>query len=453
MLTGIILSVLFTSSSAFAEDVLTRLNAIPGMQALEATVEDDKAKGLRRFRATLTQPLDHFNSASPRFEQKLVIFHRNFSEPMVLQTSGYKIFGEGLTRLAHVFSTNQIQVEHRFFGESLPENIDWNFHTVRQSAEDFHRIVQSLKPLYGGKWVSTGQSKGGMTSIFHRRYYPQDVDGTVADVAPISYSVEDTRYINFLQQVGGKEYEDCRRKLEEVQRLILEKRYSILPFVSGDYSMIGNSDKALEYAAIELPFQFWQSGDPTSVLFGCKAIPDRTKDDSALRAFFFKVNSPSEYSDQMMKIFQPYVVQAAMELGSPASDLTKISDLRKYPFDLDSLLPPYTFPPYTNHSMLDMQRWVREEGKTLMFVYGEYDPWSAGAYTIYGAPSIHDNHLYFVPRGNHRINFINLPMKEKNQAMDVLSRWFQKLPLESNISLFPLEEESLEELEWRKRGI
>ena len=41
-----------------------------------------------------------------------------------------------------------------------------------------------LRPIYGAAWISTGASKGGMTVMYHRRFYPADVDGTVAYVAP-----------------------------------------------------------------------------------------------------------------------------------------------------------------------------------------------------------------------------------------------------------------------------
>ena len=41
-----------------------------------------------------------------------------------------------------------------------------------------------------------------MTSVYHRRFYPDDVDATVAYVAPISFGAPDDRYIDFLANVG-----------------------------------------------------------------------------------------------------------------------------------------------------------------------------------------------------------------------------------------------------------
>ena len=72
---------------------------------------------------------------------------------------------------------------------------------IWQAATDHHRIVEALKPLYAGKWISTGASKGGMTSIYHRRFYPGDVDGTVAYVAPNDVvNGEDSAYDRFFRR-------------------------------------------------------------------------------------------------------------------------------------------------------------------------------------------------------------------------------------------------------------
>src|SRR4051794_8595110 len=88
------------SYAADQDEVLSRLQSLPGVQALETTSAGDLASGLRRFELQIIQPVDHFDPSAGTFRQKLVLFHRDFSEPMVLQTSGYKIFVERLSRVA-----------------------------------------------------------------------------------------------------------------------------------------------------------------------------------------------------------------------------------------------------------------------------------------------------------------------------------------------------------------
>lgn len=137
-----LLSLVFLKQAFAADDeVLSKLKELPGVVVTEKTNTEETAAGLRHFELYISQPTDHFDSKSPIFQQKLILFHKNFSEPMLLQTSGYSIFGEKLTRIAKKFGTNQLQVEHRYFGKSVPQVLDWSKLTVRQSAEDFHLIT------------------------------------------------------------------------------------------------------------------------------------------------------------------------------------------------------------------------------------------------------------------------------------------------------------------------
>ncbi len=187
----VISQVLVFSATAIGADVLELLNGLERVSAKETTASEDKQEGLRRFVITIAQPTDHSNPSSGSFKQKLVLFHRDFNEPMVLQTSGYSIYSERMSRLAATFKANQLQIEHRFFNDSSPSPKDWSKLDIKQAADDFHEIVSVFKKLYVRNWVGTGASKGGMTSVFHRRFYPNDLNGTVADVAPLSFSVED----------------------------------------------------------------------------------------------------------------------------------------------------------------------------------------------------------------------------------------------------------------------
>jgi hypothetical protein len=394
----------------------------------------------------ITQATDHFDPSQGTFEQKLVLFHRSFAEPMVLQTSGYIIFGERLSRVARAFETNQIQVEHRFFGSSVPNPKDWTKLTVRQSAEDFHRITQTLKTLYTGRWVNTGASKGGMTSIYHRRFYPNDVDGTLADVAPLSFTRADPRYTVFLNQVGGAQYADCRQKIADLQVELLERRNEILPRINGDFNVIGGKEIAYEHLVISFPFIFWQTGNPLHPTYGCRGIPARGSSADALAAYALSVSDPDDYSDTQLLIFQPYVYQAAFELGSPGDSVSHLSHLLQYPYNLTQYLPPGIDPPYTDATMLDMKAWVGSEAERILFIYGELDPWSAGAFREISPNA--ENFWFLVAGANHGANYQMLGASERAIAEEALSRWLNKAPVQKSLFMFPAEE-SLEDLELR----
>ena len=153
-----------------------------------------------------TQPVDHRRPSAGTFQQRFTLLHKATDRPMVLHTSGYnvsiRVFRSEPTVLV---DGNQISVEQRFFTPSRPEPADWSKLNIWQAATDHHRLVTALKPIYAAKWISTGASKGGMTSIYHRRYYPSDVDGTVAYVAPSDVlNREDSAYDRFFATVGTR---------------------------------------------------------------------------------------------------------------------------------------------------------------------------------------------------------------------------------------------------------
>ncbi|MGE3261596.1 MAG: S28 family serine protease [Bacteriovoracia bacterium] len=435
------------------EDVLAQLNSLPGVEATEKTTRDDAAKNVRRFSATIEQPVDHFNPKSAKFRQKLVIFHRGYKEPMVLQTSGYIIFGERLSRLASVFGTNQIQVEHRYFGESTPVPTDWSKLTVRQSAEDFHHIAETFKSTYSARWVNTGASKGGMTSVFHRRFYPNDLAGTVADVAPFSYALDDDRYVAFVDAVGGATYADCRERLYDLQQALLRRSEEILPEIEGSYEKLGDKLIAYESAVVEMPFVFWQYGDPTNAQWGCGALPAASASAHTLANFLKVANNPNSSADAGLEIFQPYFFQAAAELGGPGAKLSHLRGLLKYPYVLDPFLPKGVRTPYSNGVLLDMRGWAAESANKLLFIYGEFDPWTAGSFPRLQTGEKADNHQFVVPRGNHSANFMMLPGTQRSEAIATLSRWLNKAPVASETSLQAFGptavDDSLEALELR----
>ncbi|MFO0660080.1 MAG: hypothetical protein U0165_09660 [Polyangiaceae bacterium] len=139
----------------------------------------------------------------------------------VLANTGYDLYGLSRFEPTVMLNANQVLVEQRWFSPSRPDPADWSFLRIWQAASDHHKIVELLKPFYTQKWLSTGESKGGMTSVYHRRFYPDDVFATVAYVAPQSYGNADPRYINFLNQVGSAE---CRDALKQLQIEVLNRR-------------------------------------------------------------------------------------------------------------------------------------------------------------------------------------------------------------------------------------
>ena len=73
--------------------------------------------------------------------------------------------------------------------------------------------------------------------MYHRRFYPDDVDASVCYVAPLNFSDEEPRVYTFLENVGDQE---CRDKMLKFQKTVLKKKNELLPLFK-EYSQEKNT--------------------------------------------------------------------------------------------------------------------------------------------------------------------------------------------------------------------
>ncbi len=425
------MALLFTSSafSQITEDsciqqaknITEKLSCINGL-----TYEETSSSGTKRiFDIRFTQPVDHVQPELGTFKQRLVLIHRSEDEPMVLQTSGYSIFGIAEASITSMFETNQIQVEHRYFSGSTPEVIDWSKLNIKQSADDFHAITVALKKIYPQAWVNTGASKGGMTSIYHRHFYPDDLTGTVADVAPLSFTTSDQRYAKFVENVGGDAYKECRENFREIQKQLLTHKNEFLPMLSGNFTQLGSAAVAFEHSVIEAPFYFWQYGNPDSASTGCGSLPINGSPRDMFN-FLQTLASISDYTDESISRFQSYYFQAATQLGNPDNSTAHLEPLRQFEFSIDQYTPKNVSYAYSNQAMHEVTDWVKTSADQIIFIYGEFDPWSAGEFPLSETGNMVEK--YYVPKGNHGSKFTSLASQERQIVIRKLAGWFGKAP-------------------------
>jgi hypothetical protein len=422
--TGDPTTVLPQSAPPCPADILDRLAAIDGLEVIEQTTT---RPGYRYFELWFDQPADHDLPDGERFTQYMTLLVREQAAPMVFMTKGYNNSQrDRLSELTAMFGANQLAVEHRFFATSRPPSGDWGLLNIEQAAADLHRVVEALKPLFPGPWISTGHSKGGMTAVYHRRFWPDDVDGSVAYVAPLSYGHDDPRYVDFLESVSDSA---CRSRLVALQRQALSRRDQLLTIFDAEvtnasYDRIGGREAAFETVVIELPFVFWQywgagfcSGLPSPT-----AVSDHDLFDllDLYVGFYFP-------EDSIFDFYDPYFYQAHHQLGYPAVPMDGIADLLEvFPPSLEEgVVPIGTAPVFEPEAMLDVASWVATEGERLLFVYGENDPWSAGAFELGEAA---DSYVFTVPSGTHGSLIEDLSVADRGQAETVLERWFGVTP-------------------------
>ncbi len=404
-------------------DIREELEAIPGLTVEE---RDTNHEGYRFFVMTYDQPMDHDDPSGTRFPQRMTLLHRDYTAPVIAHNSGYNVSTRGnRSQLTVLVNGNQLSMEHRYFLPSRPSPADWSKLNIRQAAHDQHRITQALKArIYrDSKWLTTGASKGGMTSLFHRRFFPDEVDATVAYVAPIDYPEDavqspTNRYIVFLENVGTDA--GCRQRLKDFQNLALARREAMKTRMRAEatYTILGE-DRALEFAVEELPFIFWQYGNQSN----CSQIPGANATDSAVFSFLDDVSGAATYGDDDLTVFLAYYHQSATQLGYPISDESYLQGLMYPGQDTAQAYIPSNIPvpPYDEGAaMHDVQDWIAASGERIMLIYGQNDPWTAGKVEL-GAAT--DSFRYIAPGGNHGSSITTLAADDEAEAIATILRW------------------------------
>ncbi|NQE90096.1 aminopeptidase [Nocardia terpenica] len=403
-------------------DIRAALQGIPGLRI----VREQAAPDGRFFELTYRQPTDHEHPERGVFDQRMTLLHRATDRPMVLYTGGYDLNPDPSFRAepTDLADGNQIVTEQRYFGSSRPSTVDWSTLDIRQAAADHHRIIEALRPIYRGAWISAGASKGGMASIYHRRFYPDDVAGTIAYSAPnITDDADSTAFDGFLAEVGTPE---CRRALSTVQREILLRRNEFGDRLTAwarqngyTFDTVGSADRIVELITVQVPLYFWMHGGPAD----CAAIPAATATTDALYSWLDALVQPASYVDQGLAIALPSFYQLGTQLGTTRFSFPQLDGLLRYP-DIQNMrtyVPrqiPLHFDPT---AMPDIDRWVRENGTNLIFIYGENDPTRAKPFRP--GPAARTAAVYLAPNSNHLARIANLTAADRSSATAALARW------------------------------
>lgn len=406
-------------------DIKDRLLAIRGM----SLVEEKPYPGYRFFVLNYTQPVDHRRPSKGTFQQRITVLHKDTSRPTVFYTGGYNVSTNPSRREpTQIVDGNQVSMEYRYFTPSRPAPADWSKLDIWQAASDQHRIFTALKKIYAKKWISTGGSKGGMTATYYERFYPRDMDGVVAYVAPNDVvNKEDSAYDRFFAKVGTKE---CRDRLGAVQREALvrreplKKKYAELAAAEGyTFTTVGSLDRAFEAVVLDYVWGFWQY----SLLSDCDsdAIPKDAKaaTDDEIWASVDAISGFSFYTDQGLEPYTPYYYQAGTQLGAPTVQFPHIERrLIRYGYQ-----PPRNFVPrsirmtFQPNAMRDVDTWVRHNARQMLFVYGENDPWGAEPFHL--SKGARDSYIFTAPGANHGASVSRLVESERDFATARILKW------------------------------
>lgn len=382
-----------------------------------------------KYEVMLSTPLDWQDPSKGTFEQRVVVMHAGYDRPTMVITQGY---GAGLSlreryreEISEIFDTNIVFVEHRYFSESTPQPCDWRYLTAEQSAFDLHHVVTLFKQLYPNKWIASGISKGGTTTMLYCAYFPDDADIWVPYVGPLCSSREDKRFRSFLATVGD---EAARNRVHEFQIEALKRREALLPaFTSFCEKQKLNFrlpiEEIYDYCVLEFAFSFWQWGMPAD------KIPAVTASDREIIDYLLASASPDYFATDREN--SPFFIQASRELGYYGYD---IRPFRKYLAVKSSkdYLRRIFVPEELSREKFDkslyrkVSRYLRRNDPKMVLVYGGDDPWTAPGATWVSGLDKRNMKVFVQPGGSHRSRINTLPEEMRQEAIGRISRWLKE---------------------------
>lgn len=397
---------------------LLKLQGVVGIEKLESSRFNQK------YQLLIEQPLDWNNPEGEKFSQRVFLMNVDFSLPTVLVTEGY---GAAYAKhpkyreeLSTLFNTNLVVVEHRFFLESTPSKLEWRYLTAENSANDLHRVKSILSTLYQQKWIATGISKGGQTALLYTAFYPNDVDIAIPYVAPLCRGRSDGRHEPFLKRIGTRKE---RAILTKFQKRVLSMRGELAPKFdslcrANNYLFSLPTEQIYDYSVLEFPFAFWQWGSDIS------KIPTDSASIDQIFKYWMSISSPDYFVKE--SLYTPFFVQAHKELGyygydtKPFKPLLKIKSAEGY---LTTLFIPKEAEAKFDRSLYKKLRgFVKSTPNKMLFIYGEYDPWSA---VRVNEPKSGNVVVVIDPKGSHRARISTLPKELKKEVVETIEQWLK----------------------------
>lgn len=399
------------------QNLLPKLSEIPGVTV---HLIDADTSFTSYYEMYFSQPVDHNNPDGRKFKQRVLLGLRSVDRPMVVELQGYNIWTPKAGELSRLLNANQLTIEHRFFKDSNLDSIPYKYLNIEQAAADQHKVIQSLKSLFKNKWISTGISKGGQTTIYHRYFYPNDVDISVPYVAPMNLAREDSRIHNHLNTIGTDE---CRAKIKEFQFSLFEKRKELLPLLKKyceekKLSFPITYEKLLDIDILEYPFSFWQWGHQQN------NIPNKNASLNDLFNHLVSVSSPSFFSNEGIEKEQAFFYQALTEIGLYSYQIADFTDYISYKEDLtfDFTLPANVSHEFNGEAMIKVNNWLQTDAQKIMFIGGEYDTWNSTSVNLKG----NNKCVKFTnPKGCHSTRIHSFPEDMKKDIIAVLEKWLE----------------------------
>ena len=405
------------------------ISTLQKLEAISQVIKVEKRENVSHFDENyelwFEQPIDHNDVSKGTFRQRVFLGFENPIKPVIVELKGYGIGSDKAGELAAHYEANQLTIEHRYFNNSRPKNIDWDTLTIENSAKDQAIIIDAIRDaLYPkAKFVTTGVSKGCQTTMAHRRFFPKSVDASVCYVGPLNYQREDPRVYKFLSNVGT---EDDRKRIKDFQDLCFKNRAQLLDKMQTEAKDKGMTwefgiEKAIDYTILEYSFAFWQWGNDIN------SIPLENASTEVIYKHLIDVVGYGFFEDKAVKGLQSYFWAALTQQGiygyetAPFKEYLNTEDIYRF----DWAFPEGISKTYDLKPMQDIKSYLDNSAKKILFIYGEYDAWSATAVELQNNASKRELYKFVKPKGNHKTRIKSFNKENQDDIYTIIDSWLK----------------------------
>ena len=429
----ILLTMLFSTQNLYAQKYQVELQKLFGEENVTYL---DSSAFKEYYRINVRQLINHDDIHRGFFNQQVLLGIQDPKTVTVLQTEGYSIpkhFNNTnyKTELTTLSNGNQVIIEHRYFGSSIPDSLSKKFLTYEQASNDDHFIKEKLAHLFTGKWVSTGVSKSGDAALAYRFYYPNDVDATVAYGISITTEAEDPRFDDYIK---GRRKTEEGQKINEAQIYLLKNKKKLLPIFQKAFEFekqdLTNWDleTLYDYGVLDLEVSFWQYYKSLDDL---KAEINMIVEEESKREGF-PVSMKLDTFEDRLTLFAAYMTmgliskkmtshyyQAFSEggyYGYEETPFLQYLKLKDYPLSIFAMEPTI----FNGKFRQDEKKWTETKMEKVIFINGDNDPWVV--YKIKPAKGL-DNLQILVTNANHTLKLKDLPDEDYKNVILKLNKW------------------------------
>jgi hypothetical protein len=429
------------------------------------------------------QPIDHnkewtAGNEDSMWQKVVVVDYVGPNAITVLATNGYAIASDKrcpYPDLAKDLNANVIEVEHRYAGRSITDDMDWQYNVATQESADLYRIIQYVfkaNKICNGKWVASGTSKSGMTATFLAMHYPDVCDLYVPFCAPFCKSYDDKRIMEYhnnttykdhpeaikeawksswnaiidvLQNESLKEYMIqyhkaylISKKIPSVDKMSKDQLLCSLmtyfhghQFEKANYAHVSDwksmipdridpkyvFDASKKYDKDVLDYMYWylMMNHDTLENRGIETAPDKNKVPNTTTSYSRTRSKEDAYANH-------YTMQCIFELGHYHFDYS-----REWPYltenqkkilegNADEYNEPYkNYTKYWKPIEPKVKEFVKTTKSKIIFVYGENDCWTGAGIQEDEIPASQRGHIkrFLVPDGVHNDDYL-----ESNYSSD-----------------------------------